>query len=123
MRDRLKKGELALAFGTNLPPKNAQSISAQIISKINAAGAYTTVKFQIEFELDLKCLKAYNHPNVPAQPGQNYQVNYNEVGFKENSQLVTTPSKALLNVSFIDNTAMLNVSVPLDNEIKRDSGN
>ena len=121
MRDTLNPGELAFQYGASLQPNSTTSVSAQIITTMEA-GAYKSVKFQVTFEIDPAQVVPYNHPNKPPQPG-NYQVNYNEIGFAENKELIFKGvTLNQLYVSMQGARPFLNMSVPLGDGIKRDSG-
>lgn len=120
MSDRLSKNQLAFPYGSLVPKKSASSISAQIITTVDpATQKITSVKFQVSFDVDMRYIKDYDTPNPDGKPG--YQVNYNEVGFSPNIELIDDPNAAQLFVTFHGIEPMLNMSVPLKDPIKRDS--
>lgn len=119
MRDTLNPGELAFQYGSTLQQNSVTSVSAQIITEKDGDN-YTSVKFQVTFEIDPAQVIPYNRPNVPPRAGKNYQVNYNEIGFAENKELSASAVSQLF-VSFQGARPVLNVAVPLAGGVKRDS--
>ncbi|MES2111687.1 MAG: hypothetical protein V4577_23215 [Bacteroidota bacterium] len=130
MADQLSPKEIALAFGTNFPPNNMQSVKASIISESDNGGMHLkSAKLVVEYALDSSSYHCFDTPNpTPLEP-PGYQVNFNELGFITSDVSVDPP------ISIVDSRALgqayitleadfkyINLKIPIQFTKKRDSG-